>query len=161
MDIVPHFTPTALGFEVSGGTIRVASHTVTFTAMPGSLGAIIEGYRIVYYDRLGNPINGDDSTFYGRGALGVYIPNGVTCDARVDNPNHQCRPGDAGFDYGPATASIVNLITLDDPIVQIMLLNNQVGDRAQVFFNGRDSNLRPFVIGPFEIALAVPVASGN
>jgi hypothetical protein len=161
VDIVPHFAPPALGFEVRGAEIAVASHRVTFTALPGSLGAIIEGYRIIYYDRAGNLINGDDSTFSSTGALGVLIPNGLTCTARITDPNHHCRAGDAGFAFAPSTATVDILITLDSPMVDRLLLQNQVGDMAHVFFNGRDSNHRPFVIGPFEIALAVPVTLGN
>lgn len=161
LDIVPGFEPTALGFEVRDGEVAVASHIITFTAMPGSLGAIIEGYRIVYYDNAGAPINGDDSTFYGRDSLGIYVPSGVTCTQRENNPNHHCRPGDEGFDYAPSSVSRPNVITLDSPVVESYLLENRVGDRAEVFFNGRDSNGRSFVIGPFEIAVAVPVTSGN
>lgn len=161
LDIVPGFEPSALGFEVTDQVVVVASHVITFTAMPGSLGAIIEGYRIVYYDSAGAPINGDDSTFHGRGALGIFVPSGVTCAQRENNPNHHCRPGDEGFDFAPSSVSKANVITLDSPVVEIYLLENRVGDRAEVFFNGRDSNNRPFVIGPFEIALVVPVTSGN
>ncbi len=162
-DIAVNFNPPALGFEVDDqGQIIVASHVLSFQSRAGAIGATVNGYRIVYYDTAGNPINGTDSTLYGTGALGTDVPPGITCTAQQTDPTYRCSNADAGVSYKPGPiVAVSNVITLDSSVVQIMLADDQVGDWAEVFFEITDDLNRTSEIGPYEVALVVPVGSGN
>jgi hypothetical protein len=61
------------------------------------------------------------------------------------------------FAIQPSTA--INFINLDSPIVEYLFNNNEVGDFAMVYFNVVTDNNFNQVIGPFEVALVIPVGN--
>lgn len=162
-DIAVGFEPTALGFEVDDeGGVVVASHSVTFNARHGSIGATIEGYRIDFFDKDGNPKLVDDETLYASGALNADVKPGLRCDEGVSDETYRCTINDSNVKYvtGPSI-SVSNFINLDEPMVEELLLSNENGDYAHIFFYGHDDLNRFFEAGPYEVATVVPVAGGE
>lgn len=94
VDVEAGFTPTSLGFEVDDeGTIEVASHSVSFSAAPGSAGSVATGFDVTYYAQNGDPFLGTiaASTFTNRDAFAHPIPAGLACvesaPCRVSSPD--------------------------------------------------------------------------
>lgn len=161
-DITAGFEPSALGFEIDdSGKITVASHVVTFSARHGSIGATIEGYYIEFFDKDDNPKLAGDAILYASGALNVDVKPGLSCDEGASDESYRCTINDTNVKFvtGPSV-TIANFISLDAPMVEAILANNQNGDYAHVVFYGTDDLNRFFETQPQEVALVVPVAGG-
>lgn len=160
-DVSAGFNPTAFGFEIDQqGQVIVASHTVTFNARAGSMGGTITGYRIEFFNRDQGPMIEGDNVLFATGALNVDVKPGLRCDEFVTDNTYRCTVNDTNVRYttGPA-ATAINFINLDSPIVEYLFNNNEVGDFAMVYFNVVTDNNFNQVIGPFEVALVIPVGN--
>lgn len=157
VDIGVAFEPTAFGYEVDDdGDINVASHVVTFTSRPGSMGATIEGYRIEYFDSSGNPLAEGDSILYDDGALDVIVPPGIECEE--PDAFNRCSVNSSGASFAPVQAEPVgNFITLTSSVVIQHLMDDPTGARGDVYFYGVDDRGKNFTLGPIRVAIVNPV----
>ncbi len=81
-EIVFGVNPAPLGYELdSSGRITIESRTLTMHSRAGALGATVNGYRTYFFDGNDEPVPAGDSKVFSEGALGIYVPAGIRCDA--------------------------------------------------------------------------------
>jgi len=153
IDVDVGFTPTSLGFEVDDeGTITVTSHSVVFSAAPGSSGAVATGFDVTYYDQDGDPFLGTvaASTFTNRDAFAHAIPAGLACvesvPCRVSSP-------DSSF-VRVASEPLSNVVTLPGAIaVELLSSGGAAGYADFTIFVTSDGG------GDFELPVRVQFTS--
>ena len=153
-DVSPGFQPTSLGFEVDEeGTIDVAAHTVTFMSEPGSIGGVIEGYRIQYLDEAGVPFVPGSAGISADNSLGIEVPPGVACVSTV--PCTIMAP-DAAYQR-QVSEPRDNFITLPGPVAIAFLGSGTVAGRAEGVVYATTDNGREVEI-EFSVPIQYPVA---
>jgi hypothetical protein len=156
-DVSVGFNPPAFGYERTPSGFEVAANTVTFMARAGSIGGTIVGYRIEFFNRDQGPLIEGDNVLFATGSLNVDVKPGLRCDEFIADNTHHCTINDTNVRYAPGPVATGSFVAIDEPIIFYLEANNQIGDYANVYFNVETGNNFRQVIGPFEVALVIPV----
>lgn len=158
VDVEVGFSPTSLGFEVDDeGTIEVASHSMSFSAAPGSSASVATGFDVTYYALNGDPFLGSvaASSFTNRDAFAHPIPAGLTCVESVP-----CRVGspDASF-ARVASEPLEGVVTLPGPIaVELLASGGAAGYADFTVFVTSDGGGEVEI--PVRVQFTYPVGGG-
>jgi hypothetical protein len=180
------FEPTTLGFEVDDdGSIEVTSHVVTFNVAPGSVGGVVTGYDVAFFDNEGAPFIGsvdeenpqevEDHEFTNRDSLSARLPPGRVCTGTGEQPpSDPCRASSPDVTYQWVTADpISNVVTLPGLVATELLsrveidldtgqiTGEEISGHAEFTFYVRTDNGRLVTLPTHRIGFTFPVAGGN
>jgi hypothetical protein len=149
-DVFSNIEP-GIGFEVTEQGIVVVNPTISFRARAGSVGVTVNRYSAEFIDSSGNPIYPADPKT--EGAIGVYVPPGITCDAPTDDGCTSFSKG-AAFGVGPESRSVAFGVMQGQYAIE-MLTRLEAGQtannwRARITFHGTADNGVPVQWTEFE-----------
>lgn len=180
------FQPTSLGFEVDDeGQIEITSHVVTFQVAPGSVGGVVTGYDVAYFDNEGEPFIGavdeenpqevEDHEFTNRDSLAARLPPGRTCTGSGEQPpSVPCLASSPDVTYQWVTADPVsNVVTLPGLVATELLsrvdidpetgqlAGEEISGHAEFTFYVRTDNGRLVTLPTHRVGFTYPVAGGE
>ncbi|MDZ7800074.1 MAG: hypothetical protein U5K81_04680 [Trueperaceae bacterium] len=180
------FQPTSLGFEVDDeGKIEITSHVVTFNVAPGSVGGVVTGYDVAFFDNLGEPFIGsvdeenpqevEDHEFTVRDSMSQRLPPGRVCTGAGEQPpSDPCRASSPDVTYQWVTADpISNVVTLPGLVASELVSRadtngdglmdsfDEIAGYAEFTFYVRTDNGRVVTLPTQRVGFTFPVTGGE
>lgn len=150
-DVRAGFDPTSLGFEVGDDDITIVSNNVIFVSAPGSIGGVVTGYEIEFFDESGNLLLPDARPFRAENAIAHVVLPGLSCAGTVP-----CSLLESGVSPQRQVSEALSMVTLPAMYATAVLgTSSPTGYAVGVFYATSDNGQHEEI--PFEVNVTYPV----